>query len=134
VRAVEPSLLRFASETVVSVDGPDEFDSPASLRFHTGPDDVFCQHPEVGELDRFASREWLYNKIHEQERLQVGSFGVVTELFDSSRDFDQLGFEMLELLPVVLSVGSLLRRDRREVAHGLISDPDLTVLLWQSAR
>ena len=84
MRAVKPSLFRLSSEPVVGVDRSVELDSPASLGFHSGPDHMLGKHPEVGELDRFATREWPYDEIDEQKRLKVRSLWVVSELFDSS--------------------------------------------------
>lgn len=84
MRAVEPSLLRFPSEPVVGVDRSIELDSPASLGFHSGPDHMLGKHPEVGELDRFATGKWPYDEIDEKKRLKIRSLRVVSEFFDSS--------------------------------------------------
>ena len=78
---------------------------------------MFGEHPEVGEFDEstFAYRTNLH--IDEQDGLKVLSFRVVSKLFASSRDFNELGFVWFKPLSVVFGVRPFLRRNRRKVGH-----------------
>ena len=71
----------------------------------------------MGEFDEatFAYRTNLH--IDKQDGLEVLSFRVVSELFNTSRDFNELGFVWFKPLSVVFGVRPFLRRNRRKVGH-----------------
>ena len=75
----------------------------------------------MGEFDEAAFSYRTNLNIDEQDRLEVLSFRVVSELFASPRDFNELGFVWFKLLSVVFGVRPFLRRNRRKVGHCPIS-------------
>ena len=67
------------------------------------------------ELDELSLADWANLDIDQKERLQVVPLWMVSELFYTSRDFNELGFERFQLLTVVLRVCPFARRNRRKV-------------------
>jgi hypothetical protein len=44
--------------------------------------------------------------------LKVGALGVIAKFLNATGDFNELGFEVLELLSIVFGVSSFLGRNR----------------------
>ncbi len=66
----------------------------------------------MSEFNESAFANWSDLDIDEQSGLQVFAFRVVSELFTSSRNFNELCLKWGEFFSVVFSILSLIRRYR----------------------